>query len=249
MSSVFISGSIAIKRIPSCVESSLIKIIQQNIRVLVGDADGMDSLIQRFCKKNNYQNVTVYSIYSPARYNAAGYDDKLIQVDPEIKREREKQRAKDAAMTKDSDYNLIVWDGKSKGSYYNILRALKLNKKMKVYLHQEDRFLTPGELTTSEIEYIYRKSNGYEAKEVVEYLREKGIEYFDNTRAFNKHLLDKGVINRTNGIYEPSEKYDHLIQTEKYNGKVKGIKFTLEFLDWIEESLKEKNVPINEDLF
>ena len=50
---------------------------------------------------------------------------------------------------------------------------------------------------------IEKTSNGYEAKEVVEYLREKGIEYFDNTRAFNKHLIDKGVLNRTNGIYEP----------------------------------------------
>lgn len=249
MKNVFISGSIAITRIPPSVESSLIKIIQQNIHILVGDADGMDSLVQRFCKKHNYQNITVYSIYSPPRYNAAGFDEKFIQVDTAIKREREKQRAKDAAMTADSYYNLVVWDGMSKGSFFNIQRALKLSKKVKVYLHQQNRFLAPNEISDNKIQQIYRINIGYEAKEVVEYLREKGSEHFDNTRAFNKYLLDKGIIQKINGIYEAVEKYNYLIKTEKYNGKVKGIKFTLEFLDWIEKAIKEHDVPENNDLF
>jgi hypothetical protein len=249
MKNVFISGSIAIKHIPPCVESSLLKIFQQNIKILVGDADGMDSLIQRFCKTHNYQNITVYSIYSPPRYNTAGSDEKFIQVDTEIKREREKQRSKDTAMTEDSYYSFIVWDGISKGSYYNIQRSLTLSKKLKVYFHQENRFLAPDELTANEIQHIYRKNNGYEAKEVVEYLKEKGIEHFGNTRIFNKYLLDKGIINKTNGIYEPIDKYNHLIKTEKYNGKIKGVKFTLEFLDWIEEAIKELDAPKNKNLF
>ena len=37
-------------------------------------------------------------------------------------------------MTNDSEYSLVIWDGKSKGSYSNILRSLEQNKPVKVYM-------------------------------------------------------------------------------------------------------------------
>lgn len=63
MSKVFISGSISIKKLPACVEDSIKKIIDAKLEILVGDADGIDTMVQNYCKKLNYNAVTVYSIY------------------------------------------------------------------------------------------------------------------------------------------------------------------------------------------
>ena len=41
---VFISGSITIKQLPRCVEDSLQRIKEQNLGLLVGDADGTDTI-------------------------------------------------------------------------------------------------------------------------------------------------------------------------------------------------------------
>ena len=43
------------------------------------------------------------------------------------------QTYKDEAMSNDSDFSFVIWDGKSKGSFANILRAIDSNKFAKVY--------------------------------------------------------------------------------------------------------------------
>ncbi len=67
MITVFISGSIAIKSLPNNIKDSLKRIIEQNIHIFVGDADGIDYQIQEYCESLNYYNVTVYSIYRTPR--------------------------------------------------------------------------------------------------------------------------------------------------------------------------------------
>ena len=57
-----------------------------------------------------------------------------------LKNEREKQTYKDEAMSTDSDFSFVIWDGKSKGSFANILRAINSNKFAKVYYIFEERF-------------------------------------------------------------------------------------------------------------
>ena len=181
---VFISGSITIKRLPDCVKSSIDAISKRNIEILVGDADGIDTMVQDYCKKIGYSSVVVYSIYQSPRYKASGFKSKYIEVTSESKKERERQKEKDAAMTVESSYSLVVWDGFSKGSYANINRALENKKKVKVYLKEVDSYLNQSRITKNEIDFIYRKNNGYTAAEVVEYLQSEGEEFFVNTRAF-----------------------------------------------------------------
>lgn len=48
MKSVFVSGSISIKTLPSEVIKSFDKIISKTIHVYVGDADGIDILTQNY---------------------------------------------------------------------------------------------------------------------------------------------------------------------------------------------------------
>ena len=249
MNKVFISGSISIKHLPACVKDSVRKIISQNMEILVGDADGIDSIIQNFCKSQGYKNITVYSIYPEPRYIVSGFKSKFILPSTESKRERERQLEKDKAMTKDSDFSLIIWDGKSKGSYRNVLRAIENDKKVKLYLESEDRFLEQDKINELELEFIFRKNNGYTAAEVVDYLISEGEEFFKNTREFNKCLVEQNIIKKDGDIYTPGEGYDHLFMIEKYQGKEKGIKFTNEFVNWIEKWIRRNRLPEQADLF
>ena len=61
MNSVFISGSISIKTLPIEVIKSFDKIISQNIHVYVGDADGIDTLTQKYFASNIYTNISKVS--------------------------------------------------------------------------------------------------------------------------------------------------------------------------------------------
>jgi hypothetical protein len=249
MSSVFISGSIAVKNIPYDVEKSINKIIDQNISILIGDADGIDTMVQNYCKKHKYSNVTVYSIYSSPRYIVPGFNKKYVVVSTESKKERERQREKDAAMTADSDYSLVIWDGKSKGSYQNILRAIEANKKIKVFLQSENRYIEAAKVTSDEIEFIYRKNNGYTAKEVVEYLISEGEDYFLQTQAFNKCMLEQHILKKEDDVYLPMAGYEHMFIIDKYRGKVKGVKFNNEFINWVERWVKENKPPVELSIF
>ena len=246
---VFISGSITIKKLPSCVEGSIQRIKDQNLELLVGDADGIDTMVQNYCKRINYLNVTVYSIYSSPRYKVPGFNKKYIVVKSDSKKERERQNEKDAAMTMDSEYNLVIWDGKSKGSYQNILRAIENSKKIKVYLQSENKFLASDKITSNEIEFIYRKNNGYTAKEVVEYLINEGEDYFQQTRAFNKCLMEQRIIKKEDGVYLPMPQYEKLFIIDKYRGKIKGIKFNNDFINWVEKWVKEIKPPEELSMF
>jgi hypothetical protein len=235
---VFISGSIAIGKLSNDVKESMDKIINNKLEVLVGDADGIDKLVQDYCLTMNYFNVTVYSITSIPRYRASEhFQTRKVFANKEIKKERERQQEKDKMMTLDSDYSFIIWDGKSKGSYANILRAIKNNKKVKVYL--VDKFVNPDKTTKEDIEFIFRENNGYTASEVVEFLKESFCDFFTKTQDLNKFLLSKSILVKDNGVYIPNKEYEQLFFIDRYRGKITGIRFKNEFIDWIESMLKK----------
>jgi len=247
---VFISGSISIKKLPQEVKNSINKITEQNIEILVGDANGIDTLIQNYCLSLNYYNLTIYSISIVPRYKAnKNFNIKYIEVSNSIKKERERQQEKDKAMTMDSKFTFTIWDGKSKGSYANILRGLDTNKKIKIYLFNKNLFLNQNKITKDEIEFIYRENNGYTASEVVQYLKNEAEEIFQKTQDLYKYLIQKLIIIKDNKIYIPNNKYENLFIIDRYHGRVKGIKFKNEFIDWIEKHIKEERKPQQASLF
>ena len=67
MKKVFISGSMSIKKLDELVRNSLEKIIALNLQVLVGDAYGVDKLVQEYFYNQNYYNVTIYTIFDIPR--------------------------------------------------------------------------------------------------------------------------------------------------------------------------------------
>ena len=167
MKKVFISGSIEIKRLDDLVIESLNKIIENNLIVLVGDANGVDRLIQEFFAKNSYFNVIVYTIFQTPRNLISPYF-RIKNIKTNLKG-RKAQEKKDEAMTVDSDYSFVIWNGKSKGSFNNILRALEMNKKIKVFYEKEKRFLTKNEISITNIKTLYYSNNGIGLKEIAKW--------------------------------------------------------------------------------
>ena len=153
MKKVFVSGSMSIKKLDGLVLESLNKIMSLNMRILVGNARGVDKLVQEYCVKNSYYNVVVYSIRNIHR-NLIPDKFGFKWISAGNLTGRKAYEKKDEAMTRDSDYSFVIWDGKSKGSLNNIIRAIKSNQKIKVFYQKDKRFLEKHEL--SKLIYILK---------------------------------------------------------------------------------------------
>jgi len=158
MRKVFISGSRSIRRLDNLVIDSLNRIISRGMQILVGDAKGVDRLVQEYLAKKGYSNVIVYTVCSsPRNLTSNRFLIKNVSVNRNF-RGRKLYEQKDIIMTKECDYLFVIWDGKSKGSYNNILRGIEYGKKIKVFYEKENRFLDAEETNVNVIREIYLKN-------------------------------------------------------------------------------------------
>lgn len=236
---VFISGSINIESLPMKIISSLELMMKNNLKILVGDASGIDSAIQNYFRNKEYFNVSIYTIYDKPRHQKSkNFLVNTIILNEDSTKEREKQSKKDEAMTNDSDFSLVIWDGKSKGSYQNILRSIEQNKPVKVFLSYKDDFIPQNRVTKSEMQYIFNENNGYTSSELLEQIKLLGVDYFKNTKEINKYLIEKGIISKKDDIYLPVKDNPEHFKTKIYKGKNIGVLFTNDFVDWLYKKLK-----------
>lgn len=141
MTKVFISGSIKIKNIDSNIIKRLDNIIESKYSILVGDASGIDSSIQKYLKEKAVHNVTVYCTGNRARNNFGNWSTHNV-LSSHRKGTREYFTAKDVEMAKACDYGFMIWDTQSAGTLSNTIELLKLNKKSLVYINKEKIFMT-----------------------------------------------------------------------------------------------------------
>ncbi len=124
MVTVLISGSRSIKYLSSEAFQSINNIMNLGWDIIVGDAYGVDSLVQKYLKESKYTNLIVYyalfNPYSRPR-NTNGY--KSVGVEGNY-------QYRDQYMCNLADYGLAIWDQKSNGTLNNIKRV----KKTKVLL-------------------------------------------------------------------------------------------------------------------
>ena len=140
MSTVFISGSIKIKSLDDKVKSRLDNVMSSGVRVLIGDAGGVDKSVQQYLIKNNFSSVTVYCTGDSPRNNHGSWP--VVSVEPPVKaKSRAYFTAKDLKMADDSDFGLMVWDCKSTGTLSNVIELLKKKKKSVVYVSSRKAFL------------------------------------------------------------------------------------------------------------
>jgi hypothetical protein len=128
---VFISGSISIKALDTEATCFLDSIIAGGQTVLIGDAFGVDKLVQQCLFERNYQFVTVYFSGAKVRNNIGNWQTKQITNDNNLTG-RSMYQLKDVAMAEDADNGLAIWNGKSRGTKFNIETMIKLGKKVKI---------------------------------------------------------------------------------------------------------------------
>lgn len=108
---VVISGSRSIKVLPQQTIESIDKIIEQGFEILVGDAPGIDNLVQQYLKSKGYENVTVYHPFNCR--NNAGFKSERVDGN---------YTDRDKYMCNIADFGLAIWDGVSRGTEANIKR-------------------------------------------------------------------------------------------------------------------------------
>lgn len=150
MHKVFIAGSITLKRLAPQVQVRLDNIRAAGLQVLVGDAAGVDSAIQRYFLDHDYAALTVYCSGVAPRHNLGGWP-RLNVEPPAGARGRALHTAKDVRMAEDCDYGLMVWDGKSPGTLSNVIELLGHGKKSVVFLAPHQTTQTIQSLTDLEL--------------------------------------------------------------------------------------------------
>lgn len=144
---VFISGSISIKKLPQIAIDKLKRIMEQNITVIVGDANGIDSLVQNYLADNSYSNVNIYHAGNYIRNNVANWQ--TISVPSMNLTGRALYTLKDKEMAKDADFGMMIWDGQSKGTKANITEMKKLGKHF--YVIQGESIISDKELISKPV--------------------------------------------------------------------------------------------------
>lgn len=115
---VFIGGSISIKYLDQPVKEALNALLANGSEILIGDAYGVDSLVQKYCFDKGYKNVTIYTCNYQPRNNLGNFKTQRISAKGVFGREFYTQ--KDIAMSNDCDCAFMIWDGISKGTLNNI---------------------------------------------------------------------------------------------------------------------------------
>jgi hypothetical protein len=141
MNKVFISGSIKIKRLDKGVIDRLRNILDTNLCILIGDADGVDSCVQCFLKEHRAESVVVYCSGSKPRNNLGHWAVKQVAAKGRPGT-REFFTAKDISMAKDCDYGFMVWDAQSTGTLSNALELVLRRKPALVFVNTTKTFHT-----------------------------------------------------------------------------------------------------------
>ncbi|MDO6967108.1 hypothetical protein [Rhizobium alvei] len=140
MQSVFVSGSITIKKLPSEFVERLEGLVASKLAVIIGDANGVDKAVQKLLHQRGLSSVTVFCAGSEPRNNLGSWPVKRIFSEA-VPGTREYFTAKDLAMAADAEVGLMLWDAKSTGTLSNVLELMKHRKKCVVFVLGYDGFI------------------------------------------------------------------------------------------------------------
>lgn len=136
---VFIAGPRVLSSLDKEVQNRLLNIIDHDLTVIVGDANGIDQAVQQFLHDRHYRNVIVYASRGKSRNNLGDWPVEDVAVPDKVKG-FDFYAAKDIKMTRDTDYGFMIWNGKSKGTFNNIVNLTKQHKKVLLYFTPHKKF-------------------------------------------------------------------------------------------------------------
>lgn len=139
MTTVFMGGSRHCKSLAPAVLERLANVARNNFAVIVGDADGADTAVQRYFASIGYTHLRVFHSGKNCRNNIGTWPQRQVDVNS-ASRGRQFFEAKDRAMTDEATHGLMIWDGVSAGTLANIRRLAALGKPTVVFLDDQGRF-------------------------------------------------------------------------------------------------------------
>jgi hypothetical protein len=139
MTKVFLGGSRHVSRLNDDVRARIDVMIEKELPIVIGDANGADKAMQAYLNNQGYRNVQVFCSGGRCRNNLGEWDVRAV---PTETREAsfDFYSAKDQAMAQEATVGLMVWDGKSVGTLCNVFRLLSQRKKAAVYTVPEKAF-------------------------------------------------------------------------------------------------------------
>ncbi|WP_299553642.1 hypothetical protein [uncultured Tateyamaria sp.] len=140
MTAVFIAGSIKIKHLDPKFVERIENIVKDGLDVIVGDANGADTSIQKELLRLGADNVTVYCTGEKPRNNVGNWSVKRIRSSAEPGT-RAFFTAKDIEMASQAEFGLMLWDASSTGTLSNVFELLSRSKITVVFVNREKRFL------------------------------------------------------------------------------------------------------------
>lgn len=149
MATVFIAGSITIKHLDPKVKARIDNVVESDLAVVVGDADGADSAIQGYLAARCARNVTVFCSGTQPRNNVGAWPVHQVTT-AHAAGSRAFFTAKDIEMAQAADYGLMIWDSKSTGTLSNVIELLARKKKSVVFVHRDKEFKTVGDVAQLE---------------------------------------------------------------------------------------------------
>lgn len=126
-------------RLSAEVRQRLDRIIKKGFPVLIGDANGVDKVVQQYFHEHNYNQVEVFCMEGVCRNNLGGWPTRSISA-VNRKRDFSYYSSKDRVMADDASVGFMIWDGKSKGTLTNVFRLISQNKKVVIYTAPSKQF-------------------------------------------------------------------------------------------------------------
>jgi hypothetical protein len=142
---VFIAGSIAISRLHPAICERIGKAVERDLAIVVGDADGADTAIQRVLADRGARAVTVFCSGDTPRNNVGEWPLEHIYPDAPSGTRRW-FTAKDIAMAEAADYGLMIWDSRSTGTLSNVIELLGQDKTSVVFVNKNKEFVKVADI-------------------------------------------------------------------------------------------------------
>ena len=120
---VVVSGSRSITKLSPIIIHYLDKFMADGVYILIGDAPGVDKLVQSYLASKSYPRVAIFYSKYGLRNNVGNWKAYKISGN---------YTDRDIVMHNEATCGLVVWDGKSKGSLRNINQLKADNKKVVV---------------------------------------------------------------------------------------------------------------------
>ncbi len=141
MTIVFIAGSLSIKRLDPLFLDRIRAVVESGFAVVVGDAEGADTSIQKALLEFGAENVTIYCSGTSPRNNIGGWPVESVHS-TKAPGSRAFFVAKDIKMAAIANYGLMIWDAKSTGTLSNVIELLNYERGCRVFVNKNRKFIT-----------------------------------------------------------------------------------------------------------